>query len=286
MLLDRVFFKPFKQAYGSASASWMRQNPGARLTDYDVAGLTNIAFTKAARLGIAQSGFRCTGIQPYNRDVFSDLDFLGSALTDIPIEDRSSQSTVQAPSPAAPENEPGSSISALSVSSPAFRLHEAIPTMNIEQIASVPAVSLENLQEAGPSARIDIGNINDVLKVLSPLPDASKKRLTARKRRTQKCEILTSSPYKKELMEKAKDTKAMVKIKRNMKMQVKAKKVASEPYSQHQETECIICGETFDEDWIQCKICEDWAHEACVDINPSDLYYNCDVSVAKKRFGH
>lgn len=75
--LDRVFFKPFKQAYGSASASWMRQNPGARLTVYDVAELTNIAFTKAARLEIAQSGFRCTGIQPFNRNMFSDLDFLG-----------------------------------------------------------------------------------------------------------------------------------------------------------------------------------------------------------------
>lgn len=51
--LDRVFFKPFKQAYGSAAASWMRQNPGARLTDYDVAGLVNMGFTKAARLEIA-----------------------------------------------------------------------------------------------------------------------------------------------------------------------------------------------------------------------------------------
>ncbi|XP_022834566.1 uncharacterized protein LOC111362224 [Spodoptera litura] len=102
--LDRVFFKPFKQAYGSAGASWMRQNPGARLTDYDVAGLTNIAFTKAARLEIAQSGFRFTGIQPFNRDTFSDLDFLGLALTDVPIEDRSSQSTIQAPSATAFEN--------------------------------------------------------------------------------------------------------------------------------------------------------------------------------------
>ena len=47
---DWVFFKPFKQACGSASASWMRQNPGARLTEYGVAGLVNTAFTKVARL--------------------------------------------------------------------------------------------------------------------------------------------------------------------------------------------------------------------------------------------
>jgi len=68
--LDRVFFKPFKQAYGSASASWMRQNLGVRLTEYDVAGLLNIAFTKVARLEIAQNGFRCTGIQPFDCEIF------------------------------------------------------------------------------------------------------------------------------------------------------------------------------------------------------------------------
>ncbi|CAH2094003.1 unnamed protein product [Euphydryas editha] len=129
------------------------------------------------------------------------LDFLGSALTDIPIEDRFSQSKVQARYPAAPENKPGTSISALSVSSVAFQLHEAILTMNIKPIAS---------QE---------------------------------KEEPKKNDILTSSPYKKELMQKAKHTKAMVMIKRNMKIQVKAKKLASEPYSQHHETECIICGE-------------------------------------------
>jgi REP element-mobilizing transposase RayT len=48
--LDWVFFKHFKQAYGSASASWMRQNPGAWLMEYDVAGLVNTAFIKVTRL--------------------------------------------------------------------------------------------------------------------------------------------------------------------------------------------------------------------------------------------
>ena len=67
-----VFFKPFKQAYGSASASWMHQNLCARLTEYDVAGLVNTTFTKLARLEIAQNGFRCTENQPFDREIFSD----------------------------------------------------------------------------------------------------------------------------------------------------------------------------------------------------------------------
>jgi hypothetical protein len=68
--LDWVFFKPFKQTYGSASASWMYQNPGVQLTEYVVAGLVNTAFTEVARLEIAQKGFRCTGIQPFNCESF------------------------------------------------------------------------------------------------------------------------------------------------------------------------------------------------------------------------
>jgi len=48
----------------------MRQNPGAQLTEYDVTGLVNTAFTKVARLEIAQNGFRCTGIQTFDREIF------------------------------------------------------------------------------------------------------------------------------------------------------------------------------------------------------------------------
>lgn len=81
------------------------------------------------------------------------------------------------------------------------------------------------LQETAPSLSAVVENI-DVLQVLSPLPDVSKKRLTASKRRTQKSD-LTSSPYKKELVEKIKDSKAVAKVKKNM--QVKVKKVASQP---------------------------------------------------------
>ena len=177
-------------------------------------------------------------------------------MTDIPLaEEQANQSTTQASSHAVPENETEPSTSALPETS-------VTPQMEV------------------PSTSANVEQVNDVLKILSPLPDASKRRLTVRKRRTQKSQILTSSPYKNELVEK------MPKITKNMKNLLKKKNPTPKPRPEHQETECIICGETFDEDWIQCNKCQDWAHEACVDINPSDLYYNCDVCVAKKRFRH
>ncbi|KAF2896524.1 hypothetical protein ILUMI_09651 [Ignelater luminosus] len=138
------------------------------------------------------------------------LDFLGSALTDIPAEYRSHQSTIQAPSPAVvPENEPEPSTSALPVTSTTF-------------------------QEAVPSTSVDVKKVNDALEILSPLPDALNKRRT----------------HKSELIKKAQDPKHLAKVKKNMETKVKAKRVAPEPHSQNRDTECIICGETFDENWI------------------------------------
>jgi len=105
--------------------------------------------------------------------------------------------------------------------------------------------------------------------------------LSVRKRRTQKSEILTSSPFKNELKEKTKDSRKLPKTTKNVKSLSNKENPTPEPRSHEQETDCIICGESVDEELIQCSTCKDWAHEACVDINPADLYYNCDVCVAK-----
>ncbi|KAK9718887.1 hypothetical protein QE152_g22967 [Popillia japonica] len=42
---------------------------------------------------------------------------------------------------------------------------------------------------------------------------------------------------------------------------------------QEKETECIIGGEKFE---------ENWAHEDCVYVDSSDIYYYCDVCKPKK----
>jgi hypothetical protein len=83
------------------------------------------------------------------------------------------------------------------------------------------------------------------------------------------------------LKERIKDPIKLPKTTKNVKSLSNKENSKPEPRSHDQETECIICGESFDDEWIQCNAGKDWAHEACVNINPADLYYNCDVCVAK-----
>ena len=171
-------------------------------------------------------------------------------MTDIPlIENQADQSTTQVCyHAAATENEPEPSTSA----------------------STLPSSMLQRERET-PRSSINTEEISGVLKILSLLAEVSKKRLSVRRRRTQKSETLTSSPFKNELKEKTKDSRKMPKTTKNDKNLSNKENPTPEPRSHDQETECIICGESFDEEWIQCNKCTDWAHEVRVDINPADV---------------
>jgi hypothetical protein len=161
--------------------------------------------------------------------------------------------------------------------------HAAATENEPEPSTSASTLASGTFQGETPRSSVNTEEVSDLLKILSPLPEASKKRLSVRKRRTQKSESLTLLPFKNELKEKTKDSRKLPKTTKKMSRAYRIRKNPTpEPRSHDQETECIICGESLDEDWIQCNTCKDWAHEACVEINPTDLYYNCDVCVAKK----
>lgn len=131
-------------------------------------------------------------------------------------------------------------------------------------------------------------HVIQIVRTLSPLSDAAKKRSAARKRKCERSEILTSSPYKiaVEEKEKVKNAKEEKKIMRtNFKAAIEGKgkqttgqktKGKSGDKSKKKETStktpkigtttCVVCLEDNDEDWIQCSSCHGWAHEACADI--------------------
>lgn len=91
--LDRTVYGPFKSHYNRACDDWMMQHPGKTMTIYEVAECAGIAFPQAFTPRNIISGFRTTGIHPFNPEIFTEQDYLSSYVTDRP--DPAGQSSVE-----------------------------------------------------------------------------------------------------------------------------------------------------------------------------------------------
>lgn len=82
--LDKTVYGPFKTYYNRALDGWMISNPGKTASIYEIPGCVNEAFMSAMMPRNICSGFRSTGIFPFNRDIFSDAEFEPSMVSDRP----------------------------------------------------------------------------------------------------------------------------------------------------------------------------------------------------------
>lgn len=74
--LDRTVFAPFKCFFNQAADDWMLAHPMQALTIYNLPSLCLKAWDKAATPTNIKSGFRCTGICPFNKNIFTEQDFV------------------------------------------------------------------------------------------------------------------------------------------------------------------------------------------------------------------
>lgn len=82
--LDVSIFGPFKAHYNSAIQAWLLNHPGVPLSLYDIGFCVAIAHERSMTPANITSGFRKTGIFPFDPNIFSEEDFLCSAVTDRP----------------------------------------------------------------------------------------------------------------------------------------------------------------------------------------------------------
>lgn len=80
--LDVCVFGPFKTRCKASFNSWMANHPGKAITIYDIANLTATPFNEAFSRQNILSGFKKTGCYPFNRNVFTADDFVGSQVTE------------------------------------------------------------------------------------------------------------------------------------------------------------------------------------------------------------
>ncbi|XP_067291829.1 tigger transposable element-derived protein 1-like [Pseudorasbora parva] len=106
--LDRTVYGPLKKHLNSEMDKWHRRHPGTTITIYDLPEMVKKILLLAASPQNVKKGFQCTGIWPYNKNIFSEVNFLPAYVTDRPPPVPS----LPGPSTAAPPSLPGPSTAA------------------------------------------------------------------------------------------------------------------------------------------------------------------------------
>ena len=83
--LDRTVFGPFKKYVSMSQDNWMRNNPGKTMTIYDLPGIARESWPKAAQPSSITKGFEVSGVFPFNNEIFTDVEFAPSTVTDRPL---------------------------------------------------------------------------------------------------------------------------------------------------------------------------------------------------------
>lgn len=289
--LDVSFMKPLSTFYEHEARTWLRSNPGKVITIFQISTLFGGAFLNAATMKTAINGFRKTGIFPPDENVFTDVDFLPAATTDI----RENNPPCALDEELRPETPTELSITKSSPAREKTDIRKSTPTISASDILNpLPGCSSWKAPNEYASSDITKKSFFPCLspEVALPIPKIQQTIKRANRKRG-KTAILTSTPYKEELEEAAakkvpkkkkegvkrnianeSQISSIAKKKRNPSKKLSINKVDSDSSSdENSDVECLYCNEYWSksvEGWIACSACHKWAHNACAGIDSDD----------------
>lgn len=252
--LDRTVYGPLKEYFNVNADGWLKSHPGVPMTIYDIPVVLKEALPLAATPRNIQKGFSVTGIWPFNREIFTEDEFLPSEVTNREIREDTSAN------------------------------------VNNNGIAQGldNSLSLSEIRHKTPSPRPSTSNSSQtsVFKLLTPQELKPFPKALPRKgvvRRKHKSAILTDTPEKmaleKEAQERENRKKKNLQVVKNLggKNKEKSNKHAISSDEEDDDELCLICLEPFsqtktNEQWIQCTTCKGWAHVSC---GKNDDFYVC-----------
>ena len=82
---DVSFFRNLNLYNDDDAALWLKEHPFRAICKEHVVQIFHEGYSKAATMNNAQSGFRQSGIHPFNPNIFTDADFMAAHVTDRPL---------------------------------------------------------------------------------------------------------------------------------------------------------------------------------------------------------
>lgn len=287
--LDRSVYGPLKKQINTACDAWMALNKRP-MTIYDIPGILARSIPLAVTPVNIMSGFRVTGIFPFNRDIFTDADFMPSYVSDRP--DPSAVTTKLTPTT------------------------DTTTTPIVDtQVASTSYTSTPIVSQTYPSTSKSCYPTPEELR---PLPKAGPRKDNNRGRKRRKSAILTDTPEKLALYEEQQKSKQRkqardLKLQKNKTAQPKRLFECKRPIKEENQLSkkngkkrsqkakrlrfsaemsdsedddvdciCIYCLEPYKKSkpnaqWIRCTSCKRWAHEECIGVDKMFFVCkNCD----------
>jgi hypothetical protein len=284
--LDVGVFSSFKGRFEKIVSRWQKENPGRVITLYEMGELFTPAYLFAASPSNAINGFKQTGIPTCNIDIFNERDFMPASVTgDNDV------------SPPLVSSNPLPTVPVLST-----------PTTNSTQTTTIDKGLPESENEDDPGYPEDSPLAEKLPSIpmthrpedIRPIPKSVLIMNTQRNNRSQKSEILTSTPVKNRIklqledrQNKKKAAEDKVKLRKTKGKRIEKQKLTKGKKTEKQklifpkppkeperedDVPCLICSSmvsTSREVWLQCNICCNWAHQACTDYSGVG-FYMCD----------
>ena len=187
--LDRGFFKPLKTFFNQSCMRWMRNHSGGRIQIKNLGEIFNEAYLRAANMENATSSFRATGIVPFNPHLLENE----YPRTSLSVNNNKIRLSIPHEIHFERDNKKESEI----LQQPELTILELMSHDKLKPIESF----LETTDTSSSS-------FEDILQI--------PKLYTKKRKLAEKSQIITSSPYRKNILfEKNNEKKTIGKKKKN-----------------------------------------------------------------------
>lgn len=314
--LDLSVYSPLKNYYNQAVETWLYNHKGNTFDIYAVAEALGAAYPKAFTPSNILSGFRKSGICPFDPDIFTDDDYLSAYVTDRDVQQPSTDLTVRLDTTEEKTNRHSTSTSmVLDESNPG-------PSNDAQRGANEPIPGTSSNVQPSTIGYISC-NTKQTIKTpeqIQPYPKAEQRKKSTKGRKAGKTMIATDTP-EKEIIKKQKETSSYKKkrevVKKNIsktllvikrksteptKLLKSKKKTAKESSSESEDDppnyvstddddsadeECLYCRNSKEADrsgeqWCRCVGCGRWTHYLCAGVEGNSWKtYLCDFCTSR-----